>query len=90
MEYYYKQKHPFYKTLPPYRNDCTNENSKLMDFISPKENEVYAIKKDFDGSENSLVFKLIHAVGFNRFNHIADKPFRVHIRNLRVLPGLLD
>ena len=60
MEYYYKQKHPFYKILPPYRSDCISENSKLMDFISPKENEIYSLKKDFDGSENSLVFKLIH------------------------------
>jgi penicillin-binding protein 1C len=60
MEFYYKQNHPFYKLLPPFRSDCINDTSKLMDFISPKQNEIYSIKKGFNSSESSLVFKLVH------------------------------
>ena len=61
MEFYYKSKNPFYKPLPPYRNDCIAEGSITMQFIYPKQSGKYFLPKDFDGQTQELVFKLAHS-----------------------------
>lgn len=61
MEFYYKSKNPFYKSLPPYRNDCIAEGSITMQFIYPKQSGKYFLPKDFDGQTQELVFKLAHS-----------------------------
>jgi len=59
-EYYYKQQHPNYKTLPPYRSDCLQDGQQLMAFIYPKPNESVILPKDFDEEVNDVIFKLAH------------------------------
>ena len=61
MEYYYKSKNPFYKSLPPYRNNCLAEGSITMQFIYPKQAGKFFLPKDFDGETQELVFKLAHS-----------------------------
>jgi len=61
MEFYYKSKNPFYKPLPPYRNDCLAEGSITMQFIYPKQSGKFFLPKDFDGNTQELVFKLAHS-----------------------------
>ena len=61
MEYYYKSKNPFYKPLPPYRNDCLAAGSITMQFIYPKQAGKFFLPKDFDGETQELVFKLAHS-----------------------------
>ena len=51
MEFYYKKRNPFYRTLPSFRNDCLNENKAKMEFISPKKNEIFYLAKDFTKTE---------------------------------------
>ena len=61
MEYYYKSKNPFYKTLPPFKNDCISEEATSMQFIYPKLSDVFFLPKDFDGTTNELVLKIAHS-----------------------------
>ncbi|WP_055436138.1 penicillin-binding protein 1C [Lacinutrix algicola] len=61
MEYYYKSKNPFYKTLPPYRNDCIGNQQISMQFIYPKDNSTIFLPKDFDGKINALILKITHS-----------------------------
>ncbi len=61
MEYYYKQKNPLYKTLPKFKNSCLSESFKIMDFIYPKAFTNIFLPKDFDGTINGVIFKLVHA-----------------------------
>lgn len=60
MAYYYKTKNPFYKPLPKYKNDCLGENTILIEFIYPKENNSIFLPKDFDGQTNDLILKIAH------------------------------
>ncbi|MFD2543025.1 penicillin-binding protein 1C [Lacinutrix gracilariae] len=61
MEFYYKTKNPFYKTLPKFRSDYLGENAISMQFIYPKENTTIFLPKDFDGNTNELVLKMAHS-----------------------------
>ncbi|OQX97831.1 MAG: penicillin-binding protein 1C [Bacteroidetes bacterium 4572_128] len=60
-EWFYKKKNPFYKSLPPFRKDCSGilEN-KSMEIIYPKKlNNVY-IPVDLDGKKSEIVFSIAH------------------------------
>ncbi len=61
MEYYYKAKNPFYKSLPRFREDCLGESVISMQFIYPKENNTIFLPKDFDGRTNNLILKIAHS-----------------------------
>ena len=61
MEYYYKDKNPFYKPLPKFRNDCLGETKTSMKFIYPSEKSTIFLPKNFDGQKNELVLKVAHS-----------------------------
>jgi len=61
MEYYYKAKNPFYKPLPPFRNDCVANNPISMQFIYPKDASTIFLPKDFDGKTNEVILKIAHS-----------------------------
>ena len=61
MEYYYKAKNPFYKSLPRFRDDCLGEDAVSMQFIYPKDNNTIFLPKDFDGRTNNLILKIAHS-----------------------------
>lgn len=58
--YYYKSKDATYKSLPPYRSDCTNESQGSMDFIFPKAHGRVHLPKGFDGKINEVILKIAH------------------------------
>lgn len=61
MEWYFKQKNPSYKPLPPVRPDCKGkENIKNMQIIYPQVNARIYIPKELDGSKGRVVFKATH------------------------------
>ncbi|MEE9408805.1 MAG: penicillin-binding protein 1C [Polaribacter sp.] len=60
-EYYYKNKNPFYKPLPKFRNDCLGESKNSMKFIYPSEKTIIFLPKDFDGKKNEIIFKIAHS-----------------------------
>ncbi len=61
MEYYYKDKNPFYKSLPKFRNACLGESKNSMKFIYPSEKSTIFLPKDFDGTQNELVLKVANS-----------------------------
>ncbi|MEI8203504.1 MAG: penicillin-binding protein 1C [Bacteroidota bacterium] len=61
MEWYYQNKNPYYKALPPFRSDClTSSEVKSMDMIYPHSNSKIYIPVDIDGKQGTAVFKLAH------------------------------
>lgn len=59
--HYYKAKNPFYKPLPKLRFDCSGETQVTMDFMYPKTNNLIFLPKDFDGTTNDLILKIVHS-----------------------------
>ncbi len=61
MEWYYKSKNPSYKTLPPMRANCTDENPvKNMELIYPHENIIVYVPVKLDGTRSEVVFEAAH------------------------------
>ncbi|MFZ4797498.1 MAG: penicillin-binding protein 1C [Bacteroidia bacterium] len=61
VEYYYKAAHPNYKTLPPFRNDCGEGNSKqVMELIYPKKSNRLFIPVELDGNSGKAIFEVAH------------------------------
>lgn len=61
MEFYYKTKNPFYKTLPKFKPDCSGENAVSIAFIYPKKDDIIFLPKDFNGKTNDLILKIAHS-----------------------------
>ncbi len=61
MEWYYKSKNPSYKTLPPIRSNCTDENPvKNMELIYPHENIIVYVPTNLDETKSEVVFEAAH------------------------------
>ncbi|MAX71457.1 MAG: penicillin-binding protein 1C [Flavobacteriaceae bacterium] len=59
--YYFQNKNPFYKPLPPYRNDCLEASGISMEFIYPTQQSTIYLPKDFSGKTNELILKVAHS-----------------------------
>lgn len=60
MEYYYKSRDPEYKSLPPWKPECTKSGGKSMEMIYPKHKAKLFIPKDLGGKPSQVVFELAH------------------------------
>lgn len=61
QEWFFKNKNPFYKVLPPYRSDCISGlETRSMDMIYPANNSKLYIPVELNGKPGSAVFKLAH------------------------------
>jgi penicillin-binding protein 1C len=61
MAYYYRDKNPFYKSVPKFRNDCLGEAVNAMKFLYPTEKNTIYLPKSFDGTTNELILKVAHS-----------------------------
>ena len=61
MEWFYKSQHIDYKTLPPFRKDCQQNQQVAMDFIYPKPNSKIYLAKDFYGEVQPVIIKVAHS-----------------------------
>lgn len=62
-EYYFKSKHPEYRSLPPYRADCQSvisANQSPMQLIYPQHKTKIFVPKELDGTLSRTVFKVAH------------------------------
>ncbi len=61
-EWYYKQHHPGYRSLPPFSPECASGNlsDAVMQFIYPYSGAILRITKQLDGSRGKAVFELAH------------------------------
>ncbi len=61
QEWYFRNKNPFYKVLPPFRPGCSSTTDRNnMDIIYPKNGSKIYIPVDLDGKPGSTVFKVAH------------------------------
>ena len=62
MEYFFKTNNPFYKVLPPYRDDCAKylASAKTMEIIYPKEQSSIYVPIEINGEMGKTVFKVAH------------------------------
>ena len=59
-EWYYKQHHPEYKPLPPFKAGCGEDTFQPMQFIYPPMNARIKLPKQLDGSKGFLTVELVH------------------------------
>ena len=59
-EWYYKQQHPEYKPLPPFKAGCGEDTFQPMQFIYPPMNARIKLPKQLDGSKGFLTVELAH------------------------------
>ena len=60
-EWYYKQHHPEYKPLPPFKAGCGEDAFQSMQFIYPPMNAHIKLPKQLDGSKGFLTVELAHS-----------------------------
>lgn len=60
-EWYYKQHHPDYQTLPPFMPGCGEDTHSPMAFIYPQSNATVYLPKQLDGSDGEITFELAHS-----------------------------
>lgn len=60
-EWYYKQHHPEYKPLPPFKAGCGEDTFQPMQFIYPPMNARIKLPKQLDGSKGVLTVELAHS-----------------------------
>lgn len=61
QEYYYKKKHPGYKTLPPFAIGCgSDSDSHEIDFIYPVKNSIIYVATDETEQERDIIFEISH------------------------------
>lgn len=59
MEYYYREGHPGYKSLPEYNPDCIRDDQPLK-IIYPAENVKIFLPKSTDVQENQIILNAYH------------------------------
>lgn len=60
-EWFYKQHHPEYKTLPPFKTGCGDDLQLPMQFIYPQRNTRIVLPKQMDGSRGEITVELAHS-----------------------------
>jgi len=60
QEWYFRNKNPFYKVLPPFMPGCTASEFHTMDMIYPHPNSRIYLPVDIDGKPGSTVFRVAH------------------------------
>ena len=60
-EWYYKQHHPEYKPLPPFKAGCGEDTFQPMQFIYPPMNARIKLPKQLNGSKGFLTVELAHS-----------------------------
>ena len=76
MEWYYKNSHVGYKTVPPFRPDCQALQQANMDFIYPKNNSKIYLTKDFNSNVQPVIFKVACANKDAKLFWYIDKQFK--------------
>ena len=76
MEWYYKNSHLNYKTLPPLRSDCQAAQQTTMDFIYPKSNSKIYLTKNFNSNVQPVIFKVACSNKNAKLYWYVDKDFK--------------
>ena len=58
MEYYYKQRHAGYKSLPPFMSGCITETQSSFEIVYPQEGARIFVPKEITGEKGSTIFTI--------------------------------
>ena len=93
MEYFYRQKHPEYKVLPPYAAGCMTDRSiPAMEFIYPTPGVKIFIPRDQTGQLTKVIAEVAHRNPSKKiFWHLDNKYISttrfIHQAEIFALPG---
>jgi penicillin-binding protein 1C len=94
IEYYFKPMNPFYRSLPPYRDDCVRslQGHEVMDVIYPVDLGEIFIPVDVSGQPGRVIFEVAHSQKQSRIFWYVDDQFLGttsgdHKKSLRPEPG---
>lgn len=59
-EWYYKQHHPEYQPLPPFKPGCGEDYLAPMQFIYPPMNARIRLPRQLDGTQGEMTIELVH------------------------------
>lgn len=59
-EFFYKQNHPEYKMLPPFKAGCGEDGQRVMQFLYPAANATLSLPRQLDGSPGKVTFEVAH------------------------------
>lgn len=60
QEYYYKSKHPDYRSLPPFAMECNEASQNPIGLIYPKSNAKIFIPKNIQGKREKTILQATH------------------------------
>jgi penicillin-binding protein 1C len=92
QEYYFRQKNPFYKVLPPFKQGC-NELSRAsnpMQWIYPSEDAAVYIPMQIDGTPGEVILRVAHRQSDIRVHwHLGNEYFATttHFHELAIRPS---
>ena len=93
MEFFYKQKHPEYKVLPPSAPGCTSgKNIQVMEFIYPTQGVKIFIPRDQQGLRTRIIPEVAHRNPAKKIFWHLDNSFvattrYIHQINIQAEPG---
>jgi penicillin-binding protein 1C len=90
MEWYYKQKHPEYKPLPPFAPGCQPQQTPVA-LIYPENGSRVFVPVNIDGEPGKLVFRATHRNDARIFWHLDERYIgtteSIHQMEYRPEPG---
>lgn len=86
QEYYFKRKHPGYKTLPPFAEGCGLDSEGNIDFIYPVKNTSIYVAIDETQKKREIIFEVSHHYpGTTIYWHLDNKLIGI-TSNIHQLP----
>ncbi len=86
MEWYYKKRNPSYRVLPPFHDQCRENNpTRMMDLIYPVKNQRVYIPKELDGTPGEMVMEATHRKADTEIFWHLDKKFLGSTRDIHQL-----
>jgi penicillin-binding protein 1C len=89
IEYYYKQKHPDYQSLPSFMQGCNADATRVLDIIYPDNNATIYIPVELNGNAGSTIFKATHKYNTAKLYWHLDEDFvgtTTHFHQLELNP----
>lgn len=86
MEYYYKQKHLAYISLPPWDKKCQTDELETLEIIYPNANAEIFLPKGFKGIKSKLVLQAAHQQADEELYWHVDDQFIQTTKNFHQVP----
>ncbi len=88
MEWYYKNQHIEYQSLPPFRPDCVSTQIATMDFIYPKMNSKIYLTKNFQSEIQPVIFKVANSNREANLHWYVDNVYKGTTKTFHEMPIL--